>query len=212
MLNTFLEDTLLNGNMALAMDISMRGYNWHEMIRSMDGYVNLSGKNLTMYGFNADKVIKEFQRSQNFNLVDAGAVLLAGPVGLVVTKGSDFARLLITNPGESSSITQLTSNWKADDGVLTLEDVAFATNKNRVAAKGWISIVTDSLDVSFAVLNESGCSILTQDLFGSLDKPAMGKVKVMKTLFAPVTNLYNDIVGNDCVKFYTGTVEQPVNK
>ena len=96
--------------------------------------------------------------------------------------------------------------------MLSLNDVAFATNKNRVAAKGWINIVTDSLDISFAVLNESGCSILTQNLFGSLDKPQMSEVKVMKTLFAPVTNLYNDIVGNDCVKFYNGTVKQPVNK
>jgi len=212
MLNTFLEDTLLKGNMALSMDLTMKGNNWDDMISTMDGYVNLSGKNLIMYGINADKVIKEFQRSQNFNLVDAGAVLLAGPVGLVVTKGSDFARLLITNPGESSNITQVASNWKADNGLLTLNDVAFATNENRVAAKGWINIVTDSLDISFAVLNESGCSILTQDLFGSLDKPQMGEVKVMKTLFAPVTNLYNDIVGNDCVKFYNGTVKKPVNK
>lgn len=212
MLNTFLEDTLLRGNMSLSMDITMKGDEWNEMIRSMDGHINLSGKNLTMYGINADKVIKEFQRSQNFNLVDAGAVLLAGPVGLAVTKGSDFARLLIINSGESSHITQLTSNWKADDGLLTLGDVAFATNKNRVAAKGWINLVTDSLDISFAILNKTGCSIFTQDLFGDLNKPKMGEVKVMRTLLAPVTNLYNDIVGNDCTVFYNGTVKQPVNK
>lgn len=209
MLDTFLEDTLFQGNMVLSMDVTMHGNGWKSMVRTMDGYINLSGKNLVMYGVNADKVIKEFQRSQNFNLVDAGAVLLAGPIGLAVSKGSDFARILVTNPGDSSRITKLASNWNIKNGLLSLEDVAFTTTKNRVAAKGWLNAVTDSLRISFGILNANGCSIFTQDIYGSLDKPTLGKVQVVSTLLAPVTNLYNDIVGNDCVVFYNGSVKQP---
>ena len=209
MLDTFLEDTLFKGNMALSMDVTMHGNDWNSMVRTMDGYVNLSGKNLVMYGVNADKVIKEFQRSQNFNLVDAGAVLLAGPIGLAVSKGSDFARILVTNPGDSSKITNLVSNWSVKNGLLSLEDVAFTTTKNRIAAKGWLNAVTDSLRISFGILNANGCSIFTQDIYGSLDKPTLGKVEVVSALLAPVTNLYNDIVGNDCVVFYNGSVKQP---
>jgi hypothetical protein len=209
MLNTFLEDTIVAGNMALSMDISMNGNNWNEMVSTMRGHLNLTGKNLVMYGMDADKVIAEFQRSQNFNLVDAGAVLLAGPVGLAITKGSDFAKILITNPGQSSQITQLVSNWYAKDGLLTLKDVALSTKKNRVAAKGWLNVVTDSLNISFAVVDDNGCSIFTQDVYGDLNKPTLGKVKVVSALLAPVTNLYNSIMNVNCQVFYSGSVRPP---
>ncbi len=107
MLYTFLDDTVFSGDLSLSMDISMQGNKWDELLASMNGEVNLAGKNLIFYGVDADKLIEEFQRSQNFNLVDAGAVLLAGPIGLAVTKGSDFAKILITNPGQSSHITTI---------------------------------------------------------------------------------------------------------
>ena len=212
MLNTFLEDTIVAGNMALSMDISMNGNNWDEMVSTMRGHLNLTGKNLIMYGMDADKVIAEFQRSQNFNLVDAGAVLLAGPVGLAITKGSDFAKILITNPGQSSQITQLVSNWYAKDGLLTLKDVALSTKKNRVAAKGWLNVVKDSLNISFAVVDNNGCSIFTQDVYGDLNKPTLGKVKVVSALLAPVTNLYNSIMDINCQVFYSGSVKAPTKK
>jgi len=206
MMYTFLKDTLFSGDLSLSMDISMQGKKWDDMLASMSGEINLGGKNLIFYGIDADKMIEEFQRSQNFNLVDAGAILLAGPVGLAVTKGSDFAKILITNLGQSSHITQIVSNWSANDGLLTLKDVALSTKKNRVAAKGWLNIVKDSLRISFAVIDNNGCSIFTQDVYGDLNKPTMGKIKVVSTLLAPVTNLYDNIMNVNCQVFYKGSL------
>jgi hypothetical protein len=37
----------------------------------------------------------------------------------------------------------------------------------------------------------------------------MGKVKVVGTVLAPVTNLVDDVTGKDCVVFYSGSVEHP---
>ncbi len=206
MLYTFLDDTIFSGNLSLTMDISMQGKELDELLASMNGEVNLAGKNLTFYGVDADKLIEEYQRSQNFNLVDAGAVLLAGPIGLAVTKGSDFAKILITNPGQSTHITQLVSNWNATDGLLTLKDVALSTKKNRVAAKGWLNVLKDSLDISFAVIDDNGCSIFEQNVSGDLNKPSLGKVKVVSTLLAPVTNLYDNVMGVNCPVFYKGSL------
>ena len=206
MMYTFLKDTLITGNLSLLVDISMRGNTGQEMLRTLNGTINLAGENLTFYGVDVDKLIEEFQRSQNFNLVDAGGILLAGPVGLVVTKGSDFAKILITNPGQSTHITQLVSNWNSKDGNLTLKDVAASTKKNRLAAKGWLNIATDSLNISFAVIDDNGCSIFTQDVFGDLNKPTLGKVKVVSTLLAPVTNLYKSVMDVDCPVFYKGSL------
>ena len=203
---TFLKDTVFSGDLSLSMDISMQGKKWDDMFASMNGEINLAGRNLIFYGVDADKLIEEFQRSQNFNLVDAGGILLAGPVGLVITKGSDFAKILITNPGQSSHITQLVSNWNAKDGLLTLKDVALGTKKNRVAAKGWLNAIKDSLDISFAVIDPNGCSIFTQDVYGDLNKPTLGKVKVVSALLAPVTNLYDNIMSVNCQVFYNGSL------
>jgi AsmA protein len=209
MMYTFLKDTTISGNLSLNMDISMKGKEWKEMLATMDGGINLGGKNLIFYGVDADKLIEEFQRSQNFNLVDVGGMLLAGPVGLAITKGSDFAKILITNPGQSSQITQIVSNWNVKDGILTLKDVALSTKKNRVAAKGWLNVFKDSLGISFAVIDAKGCSIFTQDVYGDLNKPTLGKVKVVSTLLAPVTNLYDNIMSVNCQVFYTGSLPPP---
>jgi hypothetical protein len=40
----------------------------------------------------------------------------------------------------------------------------------------------------------------------------MGKVKVVGTVLAPVTNLVDDVTGKDCDVFYNGSVEHPKDK
>jgi hypothetical protein len=37
----------------------------------------------------------------------------------------------------------------------------------------------------------------------------MGKLKVVGTILSPITNLVDDILGNDCDVFYSGSVEHP---
>ena len=209
MLATFLEDTMVTGPLNLSMSINSKGTDWNSIVNNMKGNINLSGKDLIFYGLDADKVIDKFKRSQSFNLVDLGAVVLAGPVGLAVTKGTDFALLLVTNSGESSQITNLVSHWELNDGVFIIKDAAFTTNENRIAAKGLIDFSQDSLSLTIALLNKYGCSVFSQNLYGNLDSPALGKVKVVGTILAPVTNLVDDILGNDCVPFYNGSVNHP---
>jgi hypothetical protein len=209
MLATFLEDTMVTGPLNLSMKVNSKGTDWNSIVNNMKGNINLSGKDLIFYGLDADKVIDKFKRSQSFNLVDLGAVVLAGPVGLAVTKGTDFARILVTNPGESSQITNLVSHWELNNGVFIIKDAAFTTNKNRIAANGLIDFSQDSLNLTIALLNKYGCSVFSQNIYGNLDSPALGKVKVVGTILAPVTNLVDDILGNDCVPFYNGSVNHP---
>jgi hypothetical protein len=101
------------------------------------------------------------------------------------------------------------SHWELNDGVFIIKDAAFTTNENRIAAKGLIDFSQDSLNLTIALLNKYGCSVFSQNLYGNLDSPALGKVKVVGTILAPVTNLVDDILGNDCVPFYNGSVNHP---
>ncbi len=209
MLATFLLDTLVTGPLSLSMELTSNGSDWKTIVKNIQGSVNLTGKDLIFNGMDADLLIEKFKRSQNFNLVDLGAVMLAGPVGIAVTKGSDYASILITNPGEYSQITNMVSNWKIDNGILTIQDAAFATYKNRIASKGLINFSQDSLDLTIALLNKYGCSVFSQNINGDLNSPTLGKVKVVGTILAPVTNLVDDVLGNDCELFYSGSVKHP---
>ena len=212
MLSAFMEDQVISGPLKLSFDISSTGSEWDSIVSNMSGTINLSGEKLLLNGFDADEIIDDFKRSQNFNLVDLGAVLLAGPVGIAVTKGSDFARILVFNSGKTTNIKKLVSNWTINDGSFAIQDAAFTTNMNRVALTGSIGFSNNELDLTIALLNKYGCSIFSQQVYGNLNAPTLGKVKVVGTVLAPVTNLVDDVTGKDCDVFYNGSVEHPQNK
>ena len=209
MLKAFNEDSVIIGPLQLSLNLTSYGSEWDSVVSNMSGTINLSGTNLLLYGMDADEIIDKFKRSQSFNLVDLGAVLLAGPVGIAVTKGTDFARIFVLNSGKSTKIFKLASNWTINDGVFTIEDAAFATNENRVALTGSIGFSNSNLDLIIALLNKNGCSIFSQEVSGNLNSPTIGKVKVVGTVLAPVTNLVDDVTGKDCIVFYQGAVEHP---
>ncbi len=117
-------------------------------------------KILLLYGIDLDEVIKKFKRSQNFNLVDLGAVMFAGPAGFALTKGGNYASMLVTNYGDTSHVTEIVSDWEFETGSIFLRDVAFASEESRVAAKGWLDFQQDSLDISFAVIDKKGCNLI----------------------------------------------------
>ncbi|HEX9253501.1 MAG TPA: AsmA-like C-terminal region-containing protein, partial [Ignavibacteriaceae bacterium] len=212
MLSAFNENQVISGPLEISFNISSSGSEWDTIVSNLDGTINLSGKNLVLNGLDADEMIDKFKRSQNFNLVDLGAVVLAGPVGLVVTKGTNFASIFVFNSGKSTIINQLASNWTISNGVFEIQDAAFTTNKNRIALTGQIGFSNSSLDLIIALLDEDGCSIFSQEVSGSLDNPTIGKVKVVGTVLAPVTNLVDDVTGKDCDVFYSGSVKHPINK
>ena len=207
--NTFLEDTLVVGKMNLDLAVSFSGITMKEIEQSLNGKLLVGGKNLTLYGLDLDKTIERFKRSQKFTYADVGAVLLMGPAGILVTKGSDYASLIVLNSGESCKVVEISSDWGMANGVVNLVDVAFTTNDNRMAAKGWLNLLSDSLIIEIALLNNKGCSIYSQPISGKIEDPEMGKVKVVKSLLAPVTNLVTKVGEVECDVFYDGKVKQP---
>lgn len=211
MLATFKEDSIFTGLLHLSLNLSSTGSEWDNIVHNINGIVNLSGEDLILNGLDADEIIDKFKRSQSFNMVDLGAVLLAGPVGIAVTKGTDFARIFVLNSGKSTQIKQLISNWNIKDGTFTIDDAAFATNKNRIALKGYIGFAKNDLHLTIALLNNDGCSIFNQEVYGNLDKPTLGDVKVVGAVLAPIKNLVNDVLGTDCDVFYGGKVKPTSN-
>jgi len=153
---TLSEQKSVEGAMDFSANLSMQGKTVNDMTQTANGDASLRGENLTLIGSDLDLEFSRYESSQHFNLVDVGAVFLAGPVGLAITKGYDFASIL-KGSGGNSNIQKITSEWKIEHGVAHAQDVAMATNKNRIALKGGLDFVNRRFDdVTVTLLDAKG--------------------------------------------------------
>jgi AsmA protein len=212
-MDKFYKKKFMKGLIDYSLDLHSTGETWPILKKNMAGKIEISGDSIYLSGVDIDKVLRKFERSQNFNLTDVGAVLIAGPVGLAVTKGSDFVSLATVNlnPKHQTFIRELNTKWKLEDRQLISEDVAFATLQNRVAFSGRIDFARDSIPgLTIAVVDKNGCSLMDQKLYGKTNNLKTGKLNITKTLFGSVVNFVNVIVGKDCKPVYSGKVKAPI--
>jgi AsmA protein len=199
--------------MDFSMNLSMQGTTVNEMKLTMDGEVSLRGENLALDGIDLDRVLSRFESSQNFNLVDVGAFFFAGPIGLAVTKGYNFASLFKGSEGRSE-IRTLISDWKFERGVAQAQDVAMATNRNRIALRGELDFANEQFnDVTMATIDAKGCAMVRQKITGSFQKPVVEKPSILMSLTGPARKLLKKgrdlLPGGECEVFYAGSVAPP---
>jgi uncharacterized protein involved in outer membrane biogenesis len=201
------------GPMDFSTNLSMQGETVNILRQTLEGQFSLRGKNLILNGHDLDREFARYESSQSFNLVDVGALFFAGPVGLVVTKGYNFASIF-QGSGGRSAIRTLVSDWKVERGVAQAQDVAIATNKNRVALKGGLDYVNERFDdVTVALIDTKGCAKVRQKIRGAFKKPVLEKPNALKSLTGPVTKLLKQVEslfpGGECEVFYAGSVASP---
>ncbi len=204
---------LAAGRMDFSATLTTHGSTLAELKQAMAGRISLRGKGLTFYGSDLDRSFERFEASQTFSLVDVGAVFFAGPVGLLVTKGYDFAKLSQGNGG-SSEIRALVSDWKVERGVAQAQDVAMATKENRVALHGGLDFVGERFDaVTVALIDLKGCAIVKQEIRGSFREPVVDKPSAIEALAGPALRLLKKgsdaLTGRECQPFYSGAVAAP---
>jgi AsmA protein len=213
LLKTLSPQKVVEGPMDFSMNLSMQGTTVNEMKLTMDGEVSLRGENLALDGIDLDRVLSRFESSQNFNLVDVGAFFFAGPIGLAVTKGYNFASLFKGSEGRSE-IRTLISDWKFERGVAQAQDVAMATNRNRIALRGELDFANEQFnDVTMATIDAKGCAMVRQKITGSFQKPVVEKPSILMSLTGPARKLLKKgrdlLPGGECEVFYAGSVAPP---
>lgn len=201
------------GPMDFSVNLSMQGKTVSEMKQTANGAISLRGKNLTFDGSDLDREFARFESSQSFNLVDVGAFFYAGPFGLVITKGYNFASIF-QGSGGRSEIHTLVSEWKVERGVAHAQDVAMATNENRVALQGALDFVNERFDdVTVALIDAKGCAKVRQKIIGTFQKPVVEPPSILKSLAGPVLKLIKQgrdlFPGGACEVFYNGSVAPP---
>jgi len=212
-LKTLSPQNVAEGSMDFTANLSMQGKTLDKLRQTMKGQISLRGKNLVLKGHDLDQVFARYESSQTFNLVDVGALFFAGPVGLVVTKGYNFASIF-QGSGGSSEIRILVSDWKVEHGVAQSQDVAMATNKNRVALQGGLDFVNERFDnVTVALIDEKGCIRAQQTIHGAFTKPVVEQPSALRSLTGPVVKLLKQVgrlfADGECEVFYAGSVASP---
>jgi hypothetical protein len=138
--------------------------------------------------------------------------LFAGPLGVAVTKGYDYAKV-IGSSGGSSRIQKLVSEWHIERGVAQAKDVAMTTETNRVALKGGLDFVNASYqDVTVAVVGPQGCVQVQQKVRGPFAHPDVEKPNVVSSLAGPALHLLKKArraLGGHCEVFYAGSLPPP---
>lgn len=198
------------GPMDLAATLTMQGQSVSDMLQTAEGEISLRGENLILIGNNIDKKLARFESSQHFSLVDVGAFFFAGPIGLVATKGYNFASIF-QGSGGRSEIRMFVSEWHVERGVAQALDVAMATHKNRIALRGGLDFVNQRFnDVTVAVIDAKGCAKAQQKLRGSFQKPVVESPNILKSLTGPALTLLKKgrelLPDGECKVFYAGSV------
>lgn len=205
---------LIEGPLSLYADLHWRGKSSKEMLNNLHGFIYLTANGMLLKNINLDKTINNFNQSQRFNLVDLGAYFFIGPMATLATKSYSFARIT-TPPGtDSSTIMQLVSNWKIENGIAIAEDVAFITQHNRLALQGRLDIVNSRYeDMMLAVLDKRGCAIISQKVTGPLKSPKIEPPEILTVLSAPVRDAMSTpqklFSTKHCTAFYSGQLTHP---
>ena len=79
LLKTQSQEAVVAGPMDLFMDLSLQGSTGQQLKQSASGEVALRGNDLELKGHDLDMEFSRFESSQNFSMLDMGALFIAGP-------------------------------------------------------------------------------------------------------------------------------------
>lgn len=206
-------------------NLTIKGSDSATILKNLNGVAELNGKNLEIYSIDIDALASNFENANNVSLLDIGAFVLAGPLGLAATKGTDVGMLGFSAVKSSQSIVkELEAKFNLNNGIATAQDVAFATGKTRLAAIGAINLNNNAFqNFTIGLLDDKDCAKYSQKIKGTLDKP---KIEITQTTIETAVNLATSILGKikkgaqnvakpvigetgKCEPFYRGSVKHP---
>jgi uncharacterized protein involved in outer membrane biogenesis len=221
-LKAFYQGEIIRGEGDFYAALSMNGESVGQMKRSMSGEISLKGGDLVLPSLDLDRYLAMREESRSFNLADAGAFLLVGPLGTMLAEGYDFSDAPGAVGGGEGTVKRLMSHWQVRNGVAEARDVALSTEGHRIALKGALDFHGDRLDdstvdrlddLTVALLDPSGCAVLRQKVRGAYRHPGIGMTDALPSFAGPASHPSGEpekmVVGGECEVFYAGSVAPP---
>lgn len=204
---------LLEGAVSVEADLSAPGL--QGIINGLNGSVKISGTNIILHGFDLDGFIADFRKNRKVDLVDIGSYLFAGPIGVLIKEGYDLSGLYRNLDREKrETLEKFEFNWLFENGRARTQDVAFRTNENRVAFRGFLDLPQRRYgEFTLGVLDRRGCAEITEEITGPLSKPTVKKTGLMRFHAGPLADVLGKVLEifdpEECQLFYSGQVAHP---
>jgi len=206
------KSNILKGNINLDTHFTFEGMSKKEIFASLKGEKKMWGKNIVIDQYNVDDILDKFEETKKVNLLDIGAIFLAGPFAGLFTQGTKFALLKseVDKKG-STKVKEFLSVWTFKNNHAYAKDVALKTSKNILALKGSINLDNKKFDdITIAVLDKKKCAKFSQTLEGDLSKNEIGiKQSAAATFLSPISGIFESagkLLGG-CEKFYSGDLK-----
>jgi len=206
----------LDGFVKTDIKLSMIGQTPKDIKRTLTGIIYVSGDNFGLNGVNLNKVFKSLDDAKSINKKDIAGFLVAGPLGVALSKGISGGNMLSGLKGGTTAVKKLLINAPIKRGVVTLKDVAMKVGQTRVAVKGKIDLVRERfIKVQVGVVGSNGCSKIAEDVSGTFSKP---KYSTKALTSGVVANTVTSLLGSfskkipvpmksKCKVFYNGSVK-----
>ncbi|MBE0491435.1 MAG: AsmA family protein [Sulfurospirillum sp.] len=213
-----LQKDLLDGVLNMQVSIQTTLDTPEVLKKSLKGSVLFDGQGVGIIGYDLDKILGLYDKSQNVDMVDMGSFLVAGPLGFALSKSSDAAGTYSSLQGGKTLLKHLHVKLDFLNANVKLSDIALATSKNRVAIKGDLDLLKERfLDVKVGVLDAKNCAKYSQTIGGTFTKPNVkvdeGAINTVINLATSLFGKTKNMLGNDtnkaCEVFYSGVVKQP---
>lgn len=182
----------------------------------LNGKVALELRQVQVQGVALDKIADLLTSSTEVNLLDVGAIALAGPLGALITKGGSVALAGAGGDGNATMIMYGVLDATIRQGVAHLDEAAFTTGQNRFAMKGKIDLRDQTFMEGFevALVDKKGCARSKRKIQGPLNDPELEKaeaVKLIQDLGEKTIKQVGRLIGGggECKPFYQGRVPAP---
>ncbi len=206
------------GELTLDLALSGTGLNPDGLVDTLNGRLRMTGRDLQTEGIDLDMMLTHLEKSRSVGLLDLGAYALAGPAGALLSKGSDYTRLIDSASRKGTArIAQLHSELSIENGTVKTEDAAFATLQHRVAVKGSLKLGENgSLDLRIATLDPAGCARYMEEIGGTVAQPRVNQAgAVVKGVIDPLKSVIGGVLeavtGGCREPFYQGRVTAPAS-
>ena len=182
------------GELHLDSNLVIKGNDSKTILKNLQGNFQASVQKLELYGVDIDALASSYESANSLSLLDVGAFVLAGPLGIAATKGGSLGFSGLNSVVSAKTlIRQLEANFDINKGIANAKDVAFATGKTRIAAKGAINLNNNNFEnFSIALLDEKNCAKYAQQIKGTLDNP---KIEITQTTIDTAVNLATSLLG-----------------
>jgi len=203
---------ILKGKINIDLNLKFNGYTQKDISKTLTGTKQMWAKNIVLEKYDVDKILAKFEETKKVNLLDIGAIFIAGPFAGLLTQSSKFA--LLKNEVDKKGKTDIkafSSIWTFKNNKAVAKDVAVKTSKNIIVLKGAINLANKKFDdIQIAVLDKNRCAKFMQSFEGDLDKNDIKlKENVASTFLSPLTGIFESAgkLLTDCKPFYSGNIK-----